>query len=279
MPDPPPEPSRPPLTFERNSPLPVPTAEGFAWHERPGALTRLGPAVGGRERRIRDRRPPRGGRGRVEVEARPRGAPLARPAHGLRRSRNGRRHVPRRAGPRAVRLLGAHAPRQTRAGRHEQPQGHRPLPPARRGAGQIAGPRVRGAAVGGAVRLPARRHRGGPRRPSPVPGPAAAEDPHLRGRRAARDAPRRVPHRRRARGHGPLPIAGGREHDPLEPGGGRNRGRPPPRVRRGGPPRRGVDPGPLDRGEEAEDSTTAVRTAPVCCARRWRTSRTRRRRC
>ena len=43
MPAPPPEPPRPPLTFERNRPLPVPAAEAFAWHERPGALTRLAP--------------------------------------------------------------------------------------------------------------------------------------------------------------------------------------------------------------------------------------------
>ncbi|MFH5803682.1 TIGR01777 family oxidoreductase [Alienimonas sp. DA493] len=38
-----PEPSRPPLTFERSSPLPVSAAEAFAWHERPGALVRLIP--------------------------------------------------------------------------------------------------------------------------------------------------------------------------------------------------------------------------------------------
>ncbi len=34
---------RPPLTFERTCPLPVPAAEAFAWHERPGALARLTP--------------------------------------------------------------------------------------------------------------------------------------------------------------------------------------------------------------------------------------------
>ena len=39
----PPEPPRPPLTFERAVSLPVPAAEAFAWHGRPGALTRLTP--------------------------------------------------------------------------------------------------------------------------------------------------------------------------------------------------------------------------------------------
>ena len=36
-------PPRPPLTFERSAALPVPAAEAFAWHGRPGALARLIP--------------------------------------------------------------------------------------------------------------------------------------------------------------------------------------------------------------------------------------------
>ncbi|MEM9700901.1 MAG: TIGR01777 family oxidoreductase [Planctomycetota bacterium] len=38
-----PEPSRSPLTFEKTSALPVPAADAFGWHERPGALPRLTP--------------------------------------------------------------------------------------------------------------------------------------------------------------------------------------------------------------------------------------------
>ena len=38
-----PEPSREPLMFERSRELPVPAADAFAWHGRPGALPRLTP--------------------------------------------------------------------------------------------------------------------------------------------------------------------------------------------------------------------------------------------
>ncbi|NNJ26929.1 TIGR01777 family oxidoreductase [Alienimonas chondri] len=38
-----PTPPRPPLIYERSTPLSVPAAEGFAWHGRPGALARLVP--------------------------------------------------------------------------------------------------------------------------------------------------------------------------------------------------------------------------------------------
>ena len=43
VPSPVPDPPRPPLRFERSRELPVPAAEAFAWHGRPGALPRLTP--------------------------------------------------------------------------------------------------------------------------------------------------------------------------------------------------------------------------------------------